>query len=355
MYILHKRLNTGAMKILMAIQGTGNGHLSRARDIIPELMKYGSVDILLSGHQVDVELPYSVKYRLDGLYFVFGKHGGIDLWQTIRNMNISRFTREVLHLPLQEYDLIVNDFEPVSAWAAFIRQVPCISLSHQAAVIHESAPRPDTKSWLGKLILKYYAPCSHYYGFHFEPYDRHIFPPVIRKEVRDLKVTHGAHYTVYLPAYDDVTLARFLGRFPGVEWHVFSKHSKDSFCFENIHFHTIANGAFLDSLASCSGALLGAGFEAPAEALYMGKKIMVIPMKGQYEQQCNAEALSRLGIPVIPALSSKYYSCVEEWVNAAADVDFTFPPDTARAAVQKLMEDFVHEKAQAAMLAPGLY
>ena len=34
------------MKILYAIQGTGNGHISRAREIIPLLQKYGELDIL---------------------------------------------------------------------------------------------------------------------------------------------------------------------------------------------------------------------------------------------------------------------------------------------------------------------
>ena len=37
------------MKILYAIQGTGNGHLSRAIDVIPALKKIGQVDVLVSG------------------------------------------------------------------------------------------------------------------------------------------------------------------------------------------------------------------------------------------------------------------------------------------------------------------
>ena len=49
------------MKILYAIQGTGNGHLSRARDIIPVLQQKGELDILVSGIQADVDLPYPVK------------------------------------------------------------------------------------------------------------------------------------------------------------------------------------------------------------------------------------------------------------------------------------------------------
>ncbi len=45
--------------------------------------------------------------------------------------------------------------------------------------------------------------------------------------------------------------------------------------------------------------LCGAGFETPAEALFLGKKLMVIPMKGQYEQHINAASLKELGIPVL--------------------------------------------------------
>jgi predicted glycosyltransferase len=39
------------MKVLYAIQGTGNGHLSRAEDIVPQLRKRCQVDILVSGTQ----------------------------------------------------------------------------------------------------------------------------------------------------------------------------------------------------------------------------------------------------------------------------------------------------------------
>ena len=37
------------MKILYAIQGTGNGHLSRAREFIPALAARTSMDVLISG------------------------------------------------------------------------------------------------------------------------------------------------------------------------------------------------------------------------------------------------------------------------------------------------------------------
>ena len=63
------------MKILFAIQGTGNGHLSRARDVYPEIAKYGDVDVLISGIQADVDFPYPAKYKRYGMSFIFGGKG----------------------------------------------------------------------------------------------------------------------------------------------------------------------------------------------------------------------------------------------------------------------------------------
>jgi spore coat polysaccharide biosynthesis predicted glycosyltransferase SpsG len=37
------------MKIFYAVQATGNGHISRAMELLPYLERYGQVDIFLSG------------------------------------------------------------------------------------------------------------------------------------------------------------------------------------------------------------------------------------------------------------------------------------------------------------------
>ena len=67
------------MKILYAVQGTGNGHLSRAMDVVPCLRNFGEVDVLVSGIQADLVLPFEVKYRLHSLSFIFRKSGRVDL------------------------------------------------------------------------------------------------------------------------------------------------------------------------------------------------------------------------------------------------------------------------------------
>lgn len=318
------------MKILYAIQGTGNGHLSRARDIIPILQEKGTLDILVSGTEADVSLPYPVKYKLKGLSFVFGKKGGIDLLATYRKGSLISLYKEIKQLPIEEYDLVINDFEPVSAWACKIKNKPCIGLSHQAAVIHKKSPKAKKKDPVGKAILYNYAPVTESYGFHFGAYAKNIFTPVIRNQIRTAVAENKGHYTVYLPAYADKRIIKILNRVPGIRWEVFSKHSKKQYTEKNVHINPIDNEAFVNSLVGCTGILCGAGFETPAEALFLKKKLMVIPMKGQYEQQCNAASLEKMGIPVIKSLKEKHLSTIIEWVTNKKSILVNYPNMTER-------------------------
>lgn len=318
------------MKILYAIQGTGNGHLSRARDIIPILQQKGELDILVSGIQADVELPYPVKYKFKGLSFIFGKKGGVDLLATYRKSNLKKLYKEIKSLPVEEYDLVINDFEPVSAWACKMKHKACIGLSHQAAVINKKSPKPKKKAPIGKAILHNYAPVTEAYGFHFGAYDKNISTPVIRSQIRKALPENENHFTVYLPAYDDRRIIKILSGIKNINWQVFSKHSKKEYKEKNIHIRPIDNDAFVDSMISCAGMLCGAGFETPAEALFLKKKLMVIPMKGQYEQQCNAAALQTMGVPVIKSLKEKHIDKIKVWTASKLIISVNYPDITEK-------------------------
>lgn len=316
------------MRILYAIQGTGNGHLSRARDIIPILQKNHEVDLLISGTQADIELPYAVKYRFKGLGFIFGANGGIDLVETYKKNYIKRLFAELNSLPIEEYDLVINDFEPVSAWACYLKNVKCIAISHQAAVLNKKAPQSTDTDIIGKSILKNYAPADLKFGFHFKQYAENIFTPVIRSQVREQVIVNKGHYTVYLPAYDDKRILKVLKLCGDTRWQVFSKHNKQVMGFRNITIQPIDNEAFIESMASSEGILCGAGFETPAEALFMKKKLMVIPMKGQYEQHCNAAALKEMGIPVLKSLKVENVDKILTWIKDGSTVEVDYPDNT---------------------------
>lgn len=316
------------MKILYAIQGTGNGHISRARDIIPLLQKKGDVDILVSGTQADVEVGFPVKYKLKGMSFIFGKKGGVDLFETYKKAKIKRFYKEIKSLPVEDYDMVINDFEPVSAWACRIKNKECIGLSHQAAVLNKRSPRPKDSDFVGKTVLNQYAPVTDRYGFHFKAYDKKIFTPVIRDEIRNAITQKLNHYTVYLPAYNDERIIKVLKEIDNVEWQVFSKHSKESYRKKSVFINPINNEAFIQSLVTSTGVFCGAGFETPAESLFLQKKLMVIPMKGQYEQQCNAAALKEMGVPVLKKLKLSKLDEIKDWVKSDHIIPVDYPDIT---------------------------
>lgn len=315
------------MKILYAIQGTGNGHLARATEIIPHLQKFGEVDILVSGIQGDINLPFEVKYKFYGLSFMFGKKGGVDYWQTVFKSRPFGLLRDILQVPVETYDLVLNDFEPVSAWACRLKGIRCVSVSHQSAVLHPLAPRPPKDNFIARIILKYYAPAKVNYGFHFRALDFYHFTPVIRSSIRNASPRNKDHYTVYLPAYSDAMIEKLLSRFAEVKWEVFSKKCRHEYQIDNIRFSPVSLDGFHDSFVNCSGLLCNAGFEAPSEAIFLGKKLCVIPMKNQYEQACNAAMLSDMGISVANK-ANELPSVLKRWIKESYSIRIKFPDQT---------------------------
>jgi uncharacterized protein (TIGR00661 family) len=316
------------MKILYAIQGTGNGHVTRAMEIVPILKKKGKVDVLISGTESDIELPFEVKYKYKGLCFVFGKKGGIDVWNTYLKINSLRFLKEINSFPVKGYDLIISDFEPVSAWAASMAKKPTVGLSNQVATLHPLAPKPKNTDPLGKLILEKYAPTTFNYGYHFKQFDKTIYTPIIRKEVRQMKVADKGHYTVYFPSYEDERVIKHLKKFKDVEWQIFSKKCKGKYAYKNLSFFPLDKDKFLKSMASSSGVFCNAGFGTASEALFLKKKLLVIPMKMQYEQQCNAAMLKSMGVSVMKKLKKKHIDKLEDWLESKDIVKVNYPDNT---------------------------
>ena len=91
-------------------------------------------------------------------------------------------------------------------------------------------------------------------------------------------------------------------------------------------------------MANCKGVLCGAGFETPAEALHLEKKLMVIPMKGQYEQQCNASALKEMHVPGLKSLKTKHLETLANWIETDHRTHIYYPDMTADIVDQILQE-----------------
>ncbi|MEY3711417.1 MAG: hypothetical protein RL104_200, partial [Bacteroidota bacterium] len=65
------------MKLLYAVQGTGNGHVARARHLIPVLSAYADVTVWISGTESQVDLPVAPARRFAGISLKYNRRGGL--------------------------------------------------------------------------------------------------------------------------------------------------------------------------------------------------------------------------------------------------------------------------------------
>src|SRR6185369_16699819 len=165
-------------------------------------------------------------------------------------------------------------------------------------------------------ILKNYARASFYIGLHFQQYDDFILPPIIKKEINRAQPADKDFFAVYLPSYCEHIMEKYFRPLATFRFHIFSWQTKNIKQSGNITFIPVDKVLFNEALINCSGIITGAGFETPAEALKLEKKLMVIPIRGQYEQQCNAAALEQMGIKKLDKLDDDFTDHFKEWARS---------------------------------------
>lgn len=305
------------MKIFYAVQATGNGHISRAIQLMPYLEKLGEVDVFLSGANATLDADLPIRYRSKGLSLFYSACGGLDYKQMWKHNSMVRALREAKQLPVEKYDIVINDFDFITAQACRIKKIPSVQFGHQASFISRNTPRPEKTSYFGEMILQRYAPATQYLGLHFQPYDNFIFHPVVKDIFLQSTPADEGHITVYLPAYEKHCIEQHFKALPHLHFHWFLKEIKSVVREGNITYYPVSNDGFNQSLLHCHGIITGGGFETPAEALYLGKRLMCIPIRGQYEQMCNAAALAQMGIKVLDdADTDDFDKQIANWMNA---------------------------------------
>ncbi len=281
------------MRILYGVQATGNGHISRAR-AMAEAFRQHSVEItwLFSGRERDQLFdmaPFGDFLHRRGLTFAT-RAGSVRYWRTLRQNGLTQFRRDVRTLPVADFDLVVSDFEPVTAWAGRRARLPTIGIGHQYAF------GPDTPvaggHWLARQIMRRFAPVDRPVGLHWHPYDSNILPPIL-----DLPEREGdpdGHVLVYLPFEDPAAVSALLQQFPTIPFRQYGPGLTAAEC-GNVSLRPTSVAAFKRDLASCSGVICNSGFELISECLQWRKPVLTRPLAGQMEQLSNALALRELG------------------------------------------------------------
>ena len=287
------------MKILYGVQGTGQGHISRARAMAQALDRHDvEVTWLFSGrrrqHLFDMDCFGEFEHRR-GLTFVT-RDGRIRPFASLAANSLVEFARDVHALQLEAFDLVVSDFEPVSAWAGRRAGVRTIGIGHQYG-FGPRTPRAGQRWWAGRL-LAHFAPVSQPLGLHWHRYGSNVLPPIL--DLPALPLSHGEQVLVYLPFEDQDRVSELLQCLPQQAFVQYAPGLQDG-QLANVTRCQTATQRFKAHLASCRGVICNSGFELISECLHWGKPVLTRPLRGQMEQESNAKALADLGYARVAA------------------------------------------------------
>jgi uncharacterized protein (TIGR00661 family) len=282
------------MKVLYGIQLTGNGHLTRSIELINQLKKNSiDVDIIVSGDNSSIEIPFDIKWRFKGISIYYNREGEVDWWKTIKNMKLIKFFRDT-NIDVSGYDLVISDYEPISCWAARKHKVNCVGISNQYSLFYKKDL--STKYKMLNHFSKFFTPCDYYLGLDYVPTHKNIFQPIISDKFLNVKSVNKNFILVYLPSYKLTNLLDVVVDFKNIQWIIYSDEIQKEMKVKNITIRKINREKFQNDLINCDGVITASGFSTTSEALILQKRLWSIPLKFHTEQKLNSKSLEEIGV-----------------------------------------------------------
>ncbi len=294
-------------RIIYGYSGEGSGHSSRTREMARHLID--------TGHHVKLA-SYDRGYRnlseefdvleIEGLT-ISSTENRVSKLQTIAD-NLKRIPEGGRRLRLLrdlfkdfQPDVVITDFEPMTAYLAEHFGVPLISLDNQHRMRYcqyQVPPGKENEAALTRRIIRVMIPwpsvslITAFVDGRTTNNRSFIFPPIVRQEVQNQQPATAQHTLVYLTGGFD-SLLGFFPRFKREQFFVYGYDRND--CDGNIQYFKPSQVQFVKHLATAKSVIATAGFTLISEALYLQKPMLVFPMAGQYEQELNAFQLQQNG------------------------------------------------------------
>ncbi|MBN2180652.1 MAG: hypothetical protein JW715_01965 [Sedimentisphaerales bacterium] len=300
-------------RIIYAVAGEGFGHSSRSHLIGQRLIDAGH-DVMFVGSQKS--LLYLKQYFGDRVKEVFGlsfafEGERIDKSETLKKNLLklsegNRLNDELFkeHFEPFEPELVISDFEPFSAWWAWRKNVPFISIDHEHMLTLCNLEHRK-RNWFSRLTAGIVTEC-HYIGavayivinFFKAPLridSAVLAPPIVRPIATELNPEHGEHVLLYsTTGMGRDQLQDVLEKFKGQNFYIYGFDTDEQ--DQNCIFKKRSTEGFLADLAGARGVIASAGFSLLSECLYLRKKMLLLPLAGQYEQVINAHYIQKLGL-----------------------------------------------------------
>jgi uncharacterized protein (TIGR00661 family) len=306
------------MRILYGVTGCGLGHTMRARSLAQHLASRGHrVLLAASGRAVPVLRQHGLTVvAIDGMTMRF-ERGEMQrvrsLLELLRHApaalagNVQVALREVLAFGPQA---VVTDFDSFAHAVSVALGVPIVSLDHQHVVDRFRHPREVrarvTSYGLARAVVAAKTPaCDRYIvtSFFFpegrEGRATHLVGPVMRPEIEQATPARGDHVLVYQTASGDPRLLPALEALPQQRFVVYGLgREEERGRAGNVRLRAFDERRFVQELSGARAVIANGGFTTLAEAVYLGKPVLSVPLRRQSEQELNAAYVERLGIGV---------------------------------------------------------
>lgn len=312
-------------KILYGISGIGNGHTNRQAPIIEHFTKIS--DMVIFAYQESYK-HYQEKFSnnpsvtvvpIDVPFWV-GNATGLDFSATAQRnagkdfitINCTAMARaeEILGKP----DLVITDYEPVSAQYAYAMNAPLVTLDQQSKyLIGDFPPLLNGQAYQDEIVrLSMFFPkasariaCSF---FTVPPKKEHtldvqIFPSTLKDSITSLKrnpskeqlslLLYISSQRAFVQTHEEIL--RICQSLPKVQFHIFATGislEDSSNIPDNVLLYEHGDPRFLNILATCNGIVTTAGHMLLSEAMYLGIPLYTIPL-AVYEQHMNAFVIKK--------------------------------------------------------------
>ncbi len=308
-------------RILYGVAGEGMGHAIRSRVVIDHLSRSHDVQVVVSGrahgYLKALERDRLGVNKIWGLSIVYEDNEVQNFRTVLANVTGAAFggwPRNVkAYFDLAhafQPDVVVSDFESWSYLFARTQGLPCISVDNNQIVNRGEHPPEviadhEGEYLVAKAVVKAKLPgCFHYLiATFFQPIAvkrrTTLLPPVLRPDILAARPERGEHLLVYQTSTSNTALPEILRR-AGRECRIYGLR-RDLAADErdgNLLWRPFSEPSFIEDLRTARAVVSGGSFTLMSEAVYLGKPMLAVPVKRQFEQILNARYLERLGYGV---------------------------------------------------------
>ena len=313
------------MNFIFIVQGEGRGHMTQAISLFQILKASGhEIGHVIVGKSKRRELPEFFVQNIDAPItqlespnFITDRNSkSVSVFKTLF-VNLVRLpiyltsTQKIDQIVKQEKpDTIINFYDFLSGLYFLLKRPKTthIALAHQFLLSHPEFEFPKGRIYdrlsliTGNKLAGYKAKkllCLSFRPMRDDPKNGLIVvPPLLREEIKTQEVSDKDFFLVYMVNHGYADQVRLFHRnHPELKIHCFwdKKGEPEELKEGNLTFHRLNDKKFINLMSSCKGYLSTAGFESICEAMFMGKPVLMVPVKGHYEQSCNAIDAKRAG------------------------------------------------------------